>query len=34
MKYKALVSSDWNECLAPCGPLDPISLVYDASSVM
>jgi hypothetical protein len=28
MKYKALVSSDWNECLAPCGPFDPISFAY------
>jgi 2-hydroxy-3-keto-5-methylthiopentenyl-1-phosphate phosphatase len=23
--YKAIVSSDWNECLAPCGPFDVIS---------
>ncbi|MBW2430111.1 MAG: hypothetical protein JRF56_14215, partial [Deltaproteobacteria bacterium] len=23
--YKAIVSSDWNECLAPCGPFDFIS---------
>ncbi|MEJ2219677.1 MAG: hypothetical protein P8X80_02580 [Desulfobacterales bacterium] len=23
--YKAMVSSDWNECLAPCGPFDFIS---------
>jgi phosphoserine phosphatase len=28
MKYKALISSDWNECLAPCGPFDPISFTY------
>jgi len=28
MKFKALVSSDWNECLAPCRPFDPISFVY------
>lgn len=28
MKYKALVSSDWNECLAPSGPFDPISFTY------
>jgi len=28
MKYKAIVSSDWNECLAPCGPFDPISFTY------
>lgn len=25
IRYKAIVSSDWNECLAPCGPLDFIS---------
>ena len=23
--YKTIVSSDWNECLAPCGPFDFIS---------
>ncbi|MGA8831743.1 MAG: hypothetical protein ACLQT6_17200 [Desulfomonilaceae bacterium] len=28
MKYKAIVSSDWNECLAPSGPFDPISFTY------
>jgi len=28
MKYSALVSSDWNECLAPCGPFDPISFAF------
>ncbi|MBN1102752.1 MAG: hypothetical protein JXL84_04970, partial [Deltaproteobacteria bacterium] len=28
MRYNALVSSDWNECLAPCGPFDPILAVY------
>ncbi len=28
MKYRALVSSDWNECLAPCGPFDPLSFTY------
>jgi hypothetical protein len=22
--YRALISSDWNECLAPCGPFDAI----------
>jgi 2-hydroxy-3-keto-5-methylthiopentenyl-1-phosphate phosphatase len=27
-QYKALVSSDWNECLAPCGPFDFISFTY------
>lgn len=26
--YKALISSDWNECLAPCGPFDFISFNY------
>lgn len=26
--YKAIVSSDWNECLAPCGPFDVISFNY------
>jgi 2-hydroxy-3-keto-5-methylthiopentenyl-1-phosphate phosphatase len=26
--YKAMVSSDWNECLAPCGPFDFISTNY------
>jgi hypothetical protein len=27
-KYKGMVSSDWNECLAPCGPFDCISFAY------
>ena len=27
-KYKAIVSSDWNECLAPCGPFDFISFTH------
>lgn len=27
-KYRALLSSDWNECLAPCGPFDFISFNY------
>jgi len=27
-KYRALISSDWNECLAPCGPFDFISFNY------
>jgi hypothetical protein len=27
-KYKAMVSSDWNGCLAPCGPFDCISFAY------
>ena len=26
--YKAFISSDWNECLAPCGPFDFISFNY------
>ena len=26
--YKGIVSSDWNECLAPCGPFDYISFLY------
>lgn len=28
MNYRAIVSSDWNECLAPTGPFDPISFNY------
>jgi 2-hydroxy-3-keto-5-methylthiopentenyl-1-phosphate phosphatase len=28
MRYRAIVSSDWNECLAPCGPFDPISFTF------
>lgn len=27
-KYKAMISSDWNECLAPSGPFDFISFTY------
>lgn len=27
-KYKAIISSDWNQCLAPCGPFDPITYNY------
>jgi 2-hydroxy-3-keto-5-methylthiopentenyl-1-phosphate phosphatase len=27
-KYRAIVSSDWNECLAPCGPFDFVSFTY------
>lgn len=27
-KYRAIVSSDWNECLAPCGPFDVIAHTY------
>jgi 2-hydroxy-3-keto-5-methylthiopentenyl-1-phosphate phosphatase len=26
--HKAIISSDWNECLAPCGPFDFISFNY------
>ena len=26
--YRGLVSSDWNECLAPTGPFDPIAFIY------
>lgn len=26
--YKAVLSSDWNECLAPCGPFDAILYHY------
>jgi len=28
MKYKGMISSDWNECLAPCGPFDPIAFAH------
>jgi 2-hydroxy-3-keto-5-methylthiopentenyl-1-phosphate phosphatase len=28
IKYKAMVSADWNGCLAPCGPFDCISFAY------
>ncbi len=28
IKYKGMISSDWNECLAPCGPFDPIAFAY------
>ena len=28
MNFKAIVSSDWNECMAPCGPFDFISFAY------
>jgi 2-hydroxy-3-keto-5-methylthiopentenyl-1-phosphate phosphatase len=27
-KYKAVVSSDWSECLSPNGPFDPLSFNY------
>ncbi len=26
--YRAVVSSDWNECLAPCGPFDFIAFTH------
>lgn len=26
--FKAIISSDWNQCLAPTGPFDPISFSY------
>jgi 2-hydroxy-3-keto-5-methylthiopentenyl-1-phosphate phosphatase len=26
--YKALISSDWSECLSPNGPFDPIAFTY------
>ncbi len=26
--YKALISSDWNKCLAPCSPFDVITFTY------
>ena len=27
-KYDGMISSDWNECLAPCGPFDPMAFAY------
>ena len=27
-RYRAILSSDWNECLAPCGPFDCMSFHY------
>ena len=27
-RYVAMVSSDWNECLSPMGPFDPIIFTY------
>jgi 2-hydroxy-3-keto-5-methylthiopentenyl-1-phosphate phosphatase len=27
-RYRAIVSTDWNECLAPCGPFDYITFTY------
>ena len=26
--FKGIISSDWNQCLAPCGPFDPITYSY------
>ncbi len=28
IRYRAMVSSDWNECLAPCSPFDFISYTF------
>jgi 2-hydroxy-3-keto-5-methylthiopentenyl-1-phosphate phosphatase len=28
IKCNGMISSDWNECLAPCGPFDPIAFAY------
>jgi hypothetical protein len=28
--YAAMISSDWNQCLAPCGPFDPIAYHHPA----
>lgn len=28
VSYRAVVSSDWSECLSPNGPFDPISFAY------
>ena len=28
MGFNAMISTDWNECLAPSGPFDPISFAY------
>lgn len=27
-RYNGMISSDWNECLAPCGPFDPIAFAF------
>jgi hypothetical protein len=27
-QYKAVISSDWSECLSPNGPFDPIAFNY------
>ena len=26
--YRAMVSSDWSECLSPCGPFDCLAFIY------
>jgi hypothetical protein len=26
--FKGIISSDWNQCLAPCGPFDPLVYSY------
>ena len=26
--YRAIVSSDWSECLSPCGPFDCLAFTY------
>jgi hypothetical protein len=26
--FKGIISSDWNQCLAPCGPFDPMTYSY------
>ena len=26
--YTGIISSDWNQCLAPCGPFDPLIYTY------
>ena len=26
--FRAIISSDWNQCLAPCGPFDPMVYTY------
>lgn len=31
--YRALVSSDWNQCLAPCGPFDVITYHYPGLAI-
>jgi hypothetical protein len=27
-RYNGIISSDWNACLAPCGPFDPIAFAF------